>query len=602
MRRRILFRLAIGLASAVPMLVAVTAANAVVIDTSQGSYGVAMVPGTDGSLSQPALTQAGITPATGSGTCAVPSGAGLCWNGGPVMHSNETFALTWDPDHQYWAGTRDYVEQFLRNVAAASNSLTSPSPYQVTSQYQDQSGSAANNSVYGGGCIDYGESGGYVCQFGNSTGTGAGHDYPTTASCPVSGTNQFVLNSDGDLSGTATPNDICLTDTDIQGELQAMLAPLDGQFDKGFTPTVVILTPPGVEVCLNGSGTLCSANGASKAQFCSYHGQSDGVAYVVQPWTADTACDEPDLDPFPTTDASSQLAVDVGERLVSPLSQSQIAAITDPDMNGWFASNGDEIDDNVCQPVAKLDAVTIAGTSYDLSREFNNAGVLESDPNAPECANGVVLTPEFVVPGTVHSGDTVVFDGSTTASTLMVPNADYSWSFGDGSTASGPSVEHAYTHGGTYTVTLKVTDRGGNPATLSQTITVIGPAATQTTSNSASTSLRALLQLVPQGLRGMLRSGIDLRVLSNEPADAIATIMIPHDSAAKAHIKGKSAMVVIGRGTVAGITDGVDNVSLRLSRATTKKLSTLRRVTVTVRLMLIDAGHNHVAVDAAGLY
>jgi hypothetical protein len=58
---------------------------------------------------------------------------GLCWQGGTigaVMHGNDTFALTWDPNRSYWAGTRNYVEQFLRDVADGSGTLTSP--YDVT--------------------------------------------------------------------------------------------------------------------------------------------------------------------------------------------------------------------------------------------------------------------------------------------------------------------------------------------------------------------------------------------------------------------------------------------------------------------------------------
>ncbi len=66
------------------------------------------------------------------------------------------------------------------------------------------------------------------------------------------------------------------------------------------------------------------------------------------------------------------------------------------------------------------------------------------------------------MPSAVDQGDEVQFDGSATASTLIVPNAGYAWNFGDGTTATGPSVVHSYTKGGIYNVTLTVTDRGGN--------------------------------------------------------------------------------------------------------------------------------------------
>jgi hypothetical protein len=123
-----------------------------------------------------------------------------------------------------------------------------------------------------------------------------------------------------------------------------------------------------------------------------------------------------------------------------------------------------------------------------------------------------------------------------------------------------------------------------------------------TPSTNASAALRARIQLVPQGLRQMLRSGIDLQVAANQPADGIATITIPRQSARKAHIaSGAGPMVVIGRGTVASV-NGLTNVSLRLPSATVRKLSELTRVFVTVRLTLIDAALDHVAVDAVGYY
>ena len=202
------------------------------------------------------------------------------------------------------------------------------------------------------------------------------------------------------------------------------------------------------------------------------------------------------------------------------------------------------------------------------------------------------------------------FDGSVTDSTLIVPKANYSWNFGDGSTAVGPSVEHSYTKGGAYTVTLTVTDRGGNVASFSQTITILGPTGqpvtpppTNTGTSHTTPAFHVGLQLMPQGLRALLRTGLSISVNSNEAANGIVSVAIPRSAAKRAHIKaGRSKTVVVGRGTVSDIVDGTASLRVRFSRSIAKKLGRLAHVTLTVRLALTAAGGAHVAVDAAGRY
>jgi hypothetical protein len=341
---------------------------------------------------------------------------------------------------------------------------------------------------------------------------------------------------------------------------------------------------------------------------------------VVQPWTAEwgqgIACDDPGAPNITSPVNVKTLAQQVGAKLVSPLSQGQLASIVNPGLDGWYGADGSEINDNGCIPLGSgLDDVTLNGVTYHLQREFNNAGAIETDPNALPCTDWVDLTPAFVVPGPVEPNDNVLFDGSVTASTLMIHNGGYSWNFGDGTTGSGPSVYHEYTKPGTFQVTLSVIDRGGNRASITQAVTVLGsdgqpvtgtpPPSTPSPggSGSPSGSLNVRLQLLPQSLKSVLKSGIAVRVSSNMAANGIATVWITRAAAKRAHIKlGRSASVRIGIGTVSSITNGTVTLRLHLSKATAKKIAHLGHVAITVRLALVAAGNQTFAIDAAGRY
>lgn len=599
-------------------------AQALVVHDHGTDAGVTLLPG-----SAPDLSSLGITTGTTSSTCAdplavpglqLPATGALCWQGGPVLHGNETFAITWDPLRRDWATTRGYVEQFLSDVAAGSGTLTSP--YAVIAQYGDGSGRAANDSVYGGACIDYGDLGGSACQIGDTGATISGTQYPSSA-CPASGVSYVGASDPTDPAKNALGNDVCLTDGSLQPELTAMISDLKsvGTFKSGHTPLLMMLTPPGVEVCLDSGARLCSANSSAPAQFCAYHSflRIGGVEYpyVVQPWVPYTlphTCDEPGLPALPDPPTDVELATDFGARLVGPLSAAQIAAITDPYLNGWEANTGEETDACAAEGVT-LDTVTVGTANYVLPRAFNNGSTLESDPNAQPCLPEVALDPTFVAPSPVDPGDVVAFDGSATRSTLMVTNREFHWDFGDGSTATGPSVVHSYATGGAYTVTLTVTDRGGYQAAVSHQVQVSGavtpppssppPSQKQTTTDTAKPTgpFQVHLQLMPQALRTVLRKGLSLRVTSTRTANGLASVSIPRAAARKARLKtGRGRAVVVGRGTMSGIKPGTVTLHLKLSRPTAKKLAKLAHLQLTVRLSLVTADGKRLTVDAAGRY
>ncbi|MBN1481355.1 PKD domain-containing protein [candidate division KSB1 bacterium] len=73
-------------------------------------------------------------------------------------------------------------------------------------------------------------------------------------------------------------------------------------------------------------------------------------------------------------------------------------------------------------------------------------------------------------------GVSITFDGTDSYDPDNNP-ITYAWDFGDGSTGSGPTPEHAYTSAGTYTVTLVVNDGelDSDPSTTTATISEPGP-------------------------------------------------------------------------------------------------------------------------------
>ncbi|MGN6867740.1 MAG: PKD domain-containing protein [Solirubrobacteraceae bacterium] len=652
-------RLILAIASTfVVSLAVVTAAQAAVVNDGGTDYGVALVPNGPASPGVVPGGPSGFQVPDPSGSCYDPSLAPdltwlttgtvspLCYHGGAVLTGNETYTLTWDPDRRYWATTKQYVQQFLSDVGAASGSLGSP--FAVATQYTGSNGRAGNVSLFAGGCADFGNSPNSTCQFGANRSSGPGYNYPIDDpnighnDCYVTGSNSWGPSPNGPLD--TTNNDVCLTDADIKAELQRMAPrmglPGGNAVKSGIQlqPLVDVLLPSGVEVCLdsnglNSAGNVCSANSAApgsgahapQAQFCSYHSQvqvgNQEITYVVQPWTAHLGqgigCDDSDAPNITLPADVTKVAQQVADKLVSPLSQSELAAITDPGLDGWYgydsAENGTEINDNGCAQLGGdgLDNVTLNGTTYALQREFNNGGAIVTDPNALPCTDWVQLNPTFVVPGPVEPGDNLLFDGSVTASTLVIHNGDYSWNFGDGTTGTGPSVYHTYASGGNYQVTLRVTDRGGNTATITQTVPVLGsngqpvPSTPPSGGNGStpSGSLTAHLQLLPQSLKSVLRYGIGVRVTSSLPANGIATVWITRAAAKRAHINvGKAANVRIGIGTVSSIKNGTVTLRLHLSKAMAKKLAHLRHVTMTVRLALVASGSHRVTADAAGRY
>ena len=97
------------------------------------------------------------------------------------------------------------------------------------------------------------------------------------------------------------------------------------------------------------------------------------------------------------------------------------------------------------------------------------------------------LAPTFTyLPAAPSEGEAVSFDATESTGAI----ASYSWTFGDGGTATGSVVAHTFGSTGSYQVTLTVADAVGRASSTTQIVTVepgTGPSANFTYSPSAAT-------------------------------------------------------------------------------------------------------------------
>ena len=98
-----------------------------------------------------------------------------------------------------------------------------------------------------------------------------------------------------------------------------------------------------------------------------------------------------------------------------------------------------------------------------------------------------------IAPGPAQPGAAVSFNASSSSDTGGAITG-YSWTFGDGATASGPTPSHAYASPGTYTVTLTVTGSLGLVTSTSHTVTINPRPLSVQLSSSRRHPLRAVLK------------------------------------------------------------------------------------------------------------
>jgi hypothetical protein len=365
----------------------------------------------------------------------------------------------------------------------------------------------------------------------------------------------------------------------------------------------------------------------------------------------------------------------LADLLVSQIGVEQQNIITDPLLNGWQDTAGNESTDE-CRNVFDLtrgggaigEQLTEAGSLFNqtfagdnayINDAFDLAAQKREYPGVP-CLTGVNLEPQFTAPNPANAGEVVGFDGMESDITLDAGthfNAKgdeettypvFTWNFGDGSPAvtgfapgapslnspeSAPcetpwltpcaaSTYHTYQYGGTYEVTLTVTDVGGNTTSVSKSVTVHGPAKPPAAGGpgspgSASAGAGApgtaagaaaghapvppplVAAAIPkQSLHSAVRKGLVVSYSVNEQVAGHFEVLLSSATAHRLGITGSPAVglpagspaeVVIAKAILVTTKGGHSAVHIAFSKRTDARLAHVHKVSLMLRLIVRNA-------------
>ncbi|HEY6808349.1 MAG TPA: PKD domain-containing protein [Gemmatimonadales bacterium] len=132
-----------------------------------------------------------------------------------------------------------------------------------------------------------------------------------------------------------------------------------------------------------------------------------------------------------------------------------------------------EVDDNVDKADAEYEVFPGGGTADPTwTWYFTSPQAWLAEDLALNPATGTTNQPPTAAFGSSCSGLTCAF--TSTSSDPDGSISSYAWTFGDGGTAGVANPGYTYAAGGTYTVTLTVTDNQGATSSVSHTVTVSG--------------------------------------------------------------------------------------------------------------------------------
>jgi PKD repeat protein len=463
-------------ASALALSLAPTPASAIVAKIGGHGYGVTPIKG----VSTAGLARAYRAPRSsrlpGSSEArnydGPPFGGGpLEYFEGPVMHTNNSHVIYWDPSGEFTATTKAILAGYFTDVAHDSGLASNV--FGIGGQYTDTTGNAAYSATFAGERTDSAV-------------------YPTIGDCVT------PKGPKADLGPYAK----CLFDSQLQTELSKFIE-VHG-LPTGPTQLYFLALPHSVATCLptvEEGEQVCSNN-----FFCAYHsyitpGTASEIIYAAIPFSlldsgsakgcqndGNLGIQQPNPDNAGGKDAETRFA-DVALKYIS---HEAIEAITDPLVNNktaWVDEHGLEIGDK-CNGVegngsgvgydANSFLPTLGGSAFtdNLFNQSINGGHFylqgEWDNARAACLMRPVTisSPSFTAaPSQTTVGNPVAFSGGAAD---PYGKLGLAWSFGDGGTGAGSSPSHTYGAPGVYTVTMTTKDAltGSTSAPAEHTVVV----------------------------------------------------------------------------------------------------------------------------------
>jgi hypothetical protein len=365
----------------------------------------------------------------------------LDYHGGPVMHSNASYAIFWAPSgFSFDPGYKAATIKYLQNVAADSGKATNV--YAVGTQYTDTTSRALYSASYGGA-------------FDDTT------PYPSGGCPPYSASgNSFTA---------------CLTDAQIAHEVNSFVTA--HSLPRGLGAMYLVMLPAATGSCFD---TTTSSGCFAKA-FCAYH--SDTKASGTETLYSDISDSAVSPQGCGTGEYPNGHANGNADDTFSGLSHEANETITDPLGSGWFNNNNGEENGDQCRgsnddfgkplggSAGSLFNQVIGSNHYYLQQEWSNA--------TTSCQQRYPLSASFTGPSSGATGAAQSFNGSGSSIGNGGSITSYAWSFGDGSSGSGANASHTYGTAGTYTVTLTITGSTGLHASASHQIAIGGGTVTE---------------------------------------------------------------------------------------------------------------------------